>query len=196
MTLRECRTCKQQKTEIEFHKCHNVKGGIRWECKECRQQWRKSKVGRITLMYEKQKGNSKYRMHPMPTYSKEEFINWCLSQSLFHKLYEIWANNDFHINLTPTCDRIKDSEPYTFSNIQLMSWENNKKKGEIERKKGISITNQMRTVLQLSAKRQRVIAEYASVALAARAVGSCTSNICACCNGLRHSAAGYIWKYK
>ncbi len=194
--MKTCNNCKKEQPLTNFHKDIHNKTGHRNECKLCRLNGSRSKFGRIRKIYRKQIGNSKGRNHPAPDYTIDMLIEWCIQQEEYHKMYTLWSQNGFSLNLTPTCDRIKDAKPYTLNNLQLMTWEANKKKGERDRKNGNSTTNQMRRVLQLSTKRNTVIKEYTSVSIAARAVGTCTSNICACCNGKRKTCVGYKWEYR
>lgn len=57
------------------------------------------------------------------------------------------------------------------------------------------IKETQKPVLQLTLDGQ-FVAEYPSIAEAARQTGTYTSNICKCIKGIRNKAGGFIWKFK
>jgi len=194
--MKRCSHCLQILPSTEFNKDNSRSDGLRHKCKGCILSYKRTKIGKISTIYLKQVCKSKDRGHNPPYYSKEEFIVWCLGHDIFHALYEEWKKNNFSTRLAPSCDRVDDSKGYSFDNIQLMSWAENGRKGNYDRKNGVLVTKQMRAVLQLSLKRRNIIAEYPSIALAARAVGGNFQNISNCCNGAYRYSSGFIWEYK
>lgn len=62
-------------------------------------------------------------------------------------------------------------------------------------KYGTRLKKVSKVVLQFD-KQGNFIAEYPSTAEAARQTGIYQASICACCNGKRKSAGGFVWKYK
>ena len=91
-------------------------------------EYRHTKRGLISRMYGHQRAASKKRGHPLPTYSNEDLQDWLSSQTLFHHLFHLWENSNYDKLLIPSVDRIDDDEGYSFSNIQLMTWSENKAK--------------------------------------------------------------------
>ncbi len=91
-----------------------------------------TKLGWIDITYNTQKGSSRKRKHNLPDYSKEELFEWVKLQTNFEELWKNWVDSDYHKDLFPSIDRINDDKPYTFTNIQLMTWEENKGKRKIE----------------------------------------------------------------
>lgn len=193
--MKTCTACRKNKPVTAFHKNNAESDGCRKECKVCRIQRARSKFGRVRRIYRMQKRNSKQRGHPMPNYTVEDLIEWCVKQPKFHQLHSVWEGVNYNKKLTPTCDRIDDYKPYTLDNLQLMTWWDNKVKGEADRKKGKSVTAQMKTVVQFTLEGV-YMAEYPSVSIASRAVGGSPSNVSKCCAGDRKTTMGFTWRYK
>lgn len=191
-----CSKCKVEKNIDEFTKRTN--GKYRSECKDCRAEYmrhrKKTKDGLITKIYSSQKINSKKRNHSQPEYTNKQLNKWCKKQKLFHALYDNWVLNNYKINLTPSIDRIDNSIGYSFSNIQLMTWEQNNIKEKNDRKNGIdNRTN--KAVLQYD-KKLNFMHEYHSIRDASRKTNVHVSNIGMCCNKKRKTAGGFVWKFK
>ncbi len=101
-------------------------------CKDCEREavvkYQKTKKGVIGLLYNSQKKHSKTRGHRPPEYTKQEFKDWIVSQTLFHELYDEWKQSGYIRRLKPSVDRKYDDIHYCMSNIQLMTFgENNAK---------------------------------------------------------------------
>ena len=155
---------------------------------------RKNKNGLITRIYGHQKETSQRRKHEQPTYSKADFTEWIMSQEAFHILYSIWKESGFKRHLVPSVDRINDDKGYTLENIQLMTWEANRKKAERDIKQGKLRTNHT-PVDQLSLDGAFMQA-FPSIAQASRETGAHPVSVCQVCTGTRKTAGGYKWKYK
>ena len=116
-------------------------------------------------------------------------------------LFKEWKDNDFIIDLIPSIDRIDCMKPYSFDNMQLLTWKQNKEKyNNIERQKHklddceYMICKTRRKVQQLDMD-GNFIKEFISMSEAARQTNSIASCICECCQGKRKSTKGYRWKY-
>ncbi|WP_396162188.1 NUMOD1 domain-containing DNA-binding protein [Flavobacterium sp.] len=69
--------------------------------------------------------------------------------------------------------------------------------GNIPLKKPVKIAdNVSKKVLQLIVSTDEVVAEFSSVAIAAKSVNGSQSNISACINGRKKTAYGFKWKFK
>lgn len=123
--MKQCRKCNTMKTKKGFY-VDNI-------CKSC---GRKYPRVIILEMYQHQRHSSKTRGLPLPKYSFVEFKSWILSQPNFRPLYTTWLKSKFNKALKPSVDRIKEWETYSLDNIQLMTWAENKAKGELDCKEG------------------------------------------------------------
>lgn len=137
-------------------------------------------------IYNHQCGNSKQRGHKKPNYTLKEFRIWLKSQNNFNLIWGNWVKSNFEKWLKPSVDRIKDDLPYTFGNIQLVTWKYNFNKGNNSRKS---------PVLQFDLD-GNFIKEYESATDAKNISGFCRTKISNCCNGHAKSHKGFIWKFK
>lgn len=68
-------------------------------------------------------------------YTYEEFKQKYLFDSKFLKLYKQWVLSNYDTNKKPSFDRIDSKKEYSFDNLQVVTWEENNKKGRQEKKK-------------------------------------------------------------
>lgn len=87
-----------------------------------------TKRGTIIKIYNSQIASSKRRKHPLPAYSRDDFITWVLDQNIFHKLHAQWVESNYERMLAPSIDRLDDSKSYTFDNIRITTWKENNQK--------------------------------------------------------------------
>ena len=154
---------------------------------------RRTKKGVVETIYNSQKQTSKRKGYSLPTYNKKELEGWIFSQPLFHVLYDNWKRLDYQKNYKPSIDRKDDYVGYTMDNIQLMTWEENKVKGEKDRVSGIN--NKInKTVIQYSLDGE-YIAEHHSISEAGRYTNSNFKHISSCCRKKRKTHNGFIWRY-
>lgn len=148
---------------------------------------RKTKAGMIGVIYSNQRYNSTTRHHPEPDYTLQELREWCFSQKIFHELYNAWKNSGYEKDLAPSIDRINSKEPYTFQNIQIMTWDANNRKEWDKRNRAV----------QQFTLTGELVAEYISIAEASRQTGIYRTLINNCCaNGRSKTAGGFVWKHK
>lgn len=117
------------------------------------------------LLYNKQLARAKIHKHKVVGYSREYFIQWLYEQD-YLQLFNLWVLSGNFKGLRPSIDRINPKKGYIVGNIQLMTWEENDIKGNLER---FETSTQMKAVLQFT-KDGEFIAEYRSVGEASRAV--------------------------
>jgi len=154
----------------------------------------RTKKGLVNSMYGGQRTRSRAKKYPLPPYSNDELKDWLFSQPLFHKLYDNWVESGFQRELAPSLDRRNDYKPYTFDNIRLTTWRENKAKGESDRRNGIN-NKVNKAVLQFT-RDGELVAEFHSTKEAQRQTGIHYTNIGYTCKGKRKTAGGFIWKYK
>jgi len=139
MSSKHCSSCKQLKPLTDFHNDNDRRDGKTNWCKLCNKKrylkYCRTKKGLINQIYNNQIGTSKKRNHYPPDYTQEMLKEWIISQSNFDQLYKDWVASDYDTSLRPSPDQLDDSEPYTFDNLQLMTWGENKQKGYDTRRK-------------------------------------------------------------
>lgn len=146
----------------------------------------------IHILYS-QRRVSKQRGHSPPEYSKQEFIDWCLKSEKFQTLYKNWVASGFETKLAPSIDRINCKIPYSFDNIQVMTWKENRDKGHLERKlgtDGVAIK-----VNKISLSDGLLLDKYISISEASVKNKIPSGNITNSCMGKRSSAGGFKWEY-
>ena len=203
-----CSKCKENKAINEFY--FRDKKPLAY-CKVCAgkmaQDYRRTKIGLIKQMYLVQVRSSKHRNQQLPSYTKDDFIVRVLSDKKFNVLYNNWVESNYNVSLTPSVDRKKNNVSYTFNNIQLMTWAENKQKGHDDMRKCELIhgTNPQRAIVQLT-KDGDFVAEFKSISQAARITNIAKGGIIDVCRRritkrdgkeyLSKSYKGYKWKYK
>ena len=200
MTNKLCGTCGIEKKPKDFSRSKSTYDGLQARCKSCDksrlQAYRKTASGLITHLYFRQKQSSKSRGHAPPEYTCEELKAWALYQDSFKCLFDAWVISGYDKNLTPSVDRLDDTRGYSLDRIQLVTWRENKLKGESDRRNGVSVRNH-KAVLQFGID-GKFIAKHHSSGAAERAIngrrGSFTT-ICQCCRGVIKTAAGFKWRY-
>ena len=197
---RNCAKCQTVKSLESFPKNKFKALGRGHTCLQCSKQqikdYYRTKLGVVRAIYLGQVSSSKYRNHPKPSYSSEEFCKWLLSQKNFDKLYYEWIRSDCHKDKKPSVDRMDDYKPYSFDNIQLVTWKENRDNLSVAIIAGIN-NKQSRSVLQFS-KDGNFIKEFYSIAQASRELNINPKNIIYCCQEKPKykTAKGFIWKYK
>jgi len=195
---KKCSKCGVVKPFSEFTKNRSKKLGYNSECKTCHTEstvaYYRTKVGVVTKIYNTQIFHSKKRNHQLPTYTKKELMEWLFDQELFNKLYYDWKSSGYEKKLVPSVDRLDDYVSYNLSNIQLMTWGENKDKGHLDKVNGINNKDSI-PVIRYSLDLVEM-KEYYSGAQASRETGIDASSISKCCKGKQKVSGGFIWKYK
>lgn len=79
----------------------------------------------IRRMYNGQVANSRTRNHPPPEYSFSELYLWVINRPNFSTLYYNWIASGRLKNFIPSIDRKSSNVHYKFSNIQLVTFQEN-----------------------------------------------------------------------
>jgi len=138
--MKKCSKCKEVKELIEFGVNNTSKDGLKFSCRACRQiakyKFTRLPNGVTGDIYAKQRASSRRRKHPEPAYSLQEFREWMYSQPNWLTLYNAWVESGYKQKLRPSADRNSNYLPYTFDNLTLMTWLENKTKNDTDRRDG------------------------------------------------------------
>ena len=196
MKSKICCKCKEKKSVDEFYKDKYTKDGLTSSCKECLKSCHHSFKGLTSRIYNTQKQNSKKRNHPLPNYTREEFIDWFKDQRNWETLFKKWIESNYSKYLVPSADRKDDYKPYTLDNLRLTTWNKNRLRIYEDQKNGNN--NKINKAVVQYDLEENFIDDYHSINHAARVTKIHCSNICNCCKGKKGylQAGGFIWKYK
>lgn len=196
-TEKRCCTCGITKPIIDFCKVKTRKDGRQTSCRNCAKiniaNYRKTKKGVITTIYNSQRLNSKKRGHAPPKYTGIDLRKWMFCNPVFDEIYVKWVNSGYSKKLKPSCDRIDDYKSYTFDNIQIVTWQENNAKSHSDRRNGIN-NKASKAVIQKSMNGE-FIYKFHSVHCASRVTGFLMSSIAKCCRKERRSLHGYKWSF-
>ena len=163
---RTCIKCNKVLSTIHFYSAKNGKGGLKGECKACTIEYQRSFKQLPARMYRNQVEHSKYRGHPAPSYTLEEFRDWVIQQPKYTELYQAYINSEYDKNLVPSVDRIDPLKPYTFDNIQLVSFKENMERHGLDTKKAFGIP-----VMVAAAVTGKIVATFISISEACKCMG-------------------------
>jgi len=147
-----------------------------------------------------QVASSKKRGHTPPSYTTVELLDYLTNEPKFNKLYDNWCNSNYDTKLKPSIDRVDDFKPYTFDNIQLMTWAENRAKAALDKRNGVGTQGiHCKPVNQLSLQGTHIQTYYSTaeaekqtgikgIAAVARKAGSKSGK-------RRLTAGGYKWEY-
>ncbi len=153
----------------------------------------------IHTIYDSQKGNSKCRGHVPPSYTKKWLVEFMLSDSSFHELYDTWELSGYDKGLRPSIDRLDDYVGYTEDNIHITTWRANSLRSNEDMKNGIN-NKQSREVSKYTLA-GKFVCIYHSVNHACRENKLGITSIVGCCKGVdyqgnkRLKSGGFQWRY-
>jgi len=191
--LKRCTICDTKKSLDSFTKSKYKLFKLEPSCKECKLEYDRTIEGLLTIIYGSQRSSSKRRKHPMPDYTKQELLLWMHENGL-EALYKDWVASGYRKSLRPSTDRIDSLKPYILDNLELVTWEENKRRAEEDQKNGVGSNGKLcKTVFQYTLEGD-FVAEHHSASEAARATGLCQSSISTVANGIGKTAGGFIWE--
>ena len=192
--MKTCKLCNQTKDITNFSKGKAT-------CKPCSsivaKERNKTPNGVVSMMYSNQRMTSRKMGRPAPDYTLAELREWVLSQPNWNTLYSAWVNSGYDKYIKPSCDRINSSLPYTLSNLQLVTFQDNLNNKSNDNRKGLHLGANGKPIRQLT-KEGVLVKEYPSVFYAMRELGKneqSSSNIHQVCKGIWKTAYGYKWEY-
>lgn len=154
---------------MEIHK--RLERGVCVKCKKeqliytakgyCRGCYRRTPKIFLSEVYTSQLCNSRKRDMPPPEYTANELKRWIITNIEFRPLYLQWLESKYLSSLKPSIDRISDTEGYSLNNIQLMTWAENKAKGELSSKQGMRYIN-VKSIVKLDKVTEEFLNQYKS----------------------------------
>jgi len=148
----------------------------------------------FSRMYSRQLLNSKKRGHPSPDYTRDELIEWLKIQPNVDNIWNKYINSGRDRKFAPSIDRIDDNLPYTLSNIQLMTFEQNVSKAGESMKTGLKKTRHKAVACyHLDGTHHR---DFISMEEAAREMNADPANIRLCALGKYNTCKGFTYKFK
>lgn len=152
----------------------------------------------IKTIYKSQLKSSRTRGHSRPDYDLAWLNSWVKSQSEFQSLFDAWVASDCQTILIPSVDRFDDDIGYTKANLhKVMTWADNKRRGEILRGQGVSKHERYKEVHQFDLQGKYIATFHSarSAYISIKGVASMSSHIIEVCEGERNYAEGFIWSY-
>jgi hypothetical protein len=94
-----------------------------------RKEYYDTKKGRLKRIYDLQVQSSKKRGHSLPSYTKDEFIEFGLKSKEYNDLFDKWKSEGVSKDRknVPSTDRLDDEKPYSFDNIRFVDFGTNHK---------------------------------------------------------------------
>lgn len=191
-TTKTCSHCSVTKPIEKFNRNSWSPDGYTYKCKQCKLNEYRSLKGIAIHTHYRQRIESKIRGHNPPEYTRHELEQWFRDNKDWDRLYKQWVDSGFSRWYSVSVDRIDDYKTYSFDNIQLMSWKENKEKSCRDTKYGIN-TKRSDTIRQYDKYTNEFIGEYFSQAEAGRRTGIEQTAISRAVNGKSMSAGGFTW---
>jgi len=149
--------------------------------------------GVIRVIYKTQKSNSKKREHKMPDYTKGELALW-LYKNGFKRLYDDWVKSGYRKDNKPSIDRIDSLKGYSFNNIKLITWKENRINQANDIREAIGSSGRRCMAVSQFTKDGNYVATYKSQKIAERETNISSKAISCCIRGITKTSGGFIWK--
>ena len=195
--MKKCIKCGEVSNNFSPEK--KVLDGLQAQCRVCfnkrNTEYIRTKSGLISKIYKSQKRSSRKRNHELPTYSLADLRKWCLSQDLFHVLYEKWKKSGYDTKLIPSCDRTDNTKGYALERLQLVTWKENKINAEKDMREGRLVSGREHIPVEQWTLSGKFVKTYISLSEAMRETQVNCGGIRLACMNKKNQAGGYKWKF-
>lgn len=151
-------------------------------------RWRQTYKGLTANLYAKIRERSKRNNRQNDEYSLGEFRIW-LKSTNFHDLFRKWEANAFVGDKRPSVDRINPLDGYRFENMQVITAQENRAKGDKEKLVLWGKRIYQSTLTKVD------IAIFPSIKEASAKTGINRNNISSVLHRKRTKAGGYYWHF-
>lgn len=136
--MKTCKDCLKTLPLSAFRPKTSNKDGLETRCKECRNiRYNKADPHRVfRKIYERQVHHSVGRGHPPPAYSLDQLVAWADQQPQLWQLWQNYVASGYQTKLKPSCDRIDNTKPYVLSNLEIITWEENRSRAALDKRSG------------------------------------------------------------
>jgi len=197
--MKPCFKCGEVKELCQFYPHKKAKDGHLNKCKKCtikdvREKdgiYDHTELGVIRVIYKTQKRNQRLRGFGDMPYTKKELSVW-LYENNFKSLYDSWIASGMSKDRKPSIDRINDNNGYSFSNIKLVTWLDNRLHQYSDVTSGLGSSGRKCKALAKINCDGEVVCTYVSYSAAARDVGYSLEYQIKKSTSCRN---GFFWKY-
>ena len=154
------------------------------------EKYKRSPKGILTVLYSKMKERTKQKGLPEIDFTLKELHQRYLNDKHYLDLCEKWMESGFDKYFKPSIDRINPDGGYTKDNIQMVTWGENRRKGDKENAERIT------TAVVMYTMEGKKIKEFESIKDAVKETGISQGLITMCCQGKRNHTNGYRFKYR
>lgn len=137
MHYKACFKCKESLPLEGFYKHKKMADGHLNKCIKCTKidarsnqekvgdTYDRSLKGLIRVIYKTQKRHQRARGHGGMPYDKDQLKKWLIENGIL-AMYESWVKSGFRKDEKPSTDRIDDFFGYSFDNMRLVTWKENR----------------------------------------------------------------------
>ena len=149
-------------------------------------RWRLTYKGLTANLYGKINERKRRGTKDHDEFNLESFRTW-LESTPIKRIYEKWKASGFKRELRPSVDRINPLLGYKLTNMQVITAQENRRKGDKEK--------EILWGKAVVAIKDRKAWCFDSIKSASERTGINRNNISSACNGKRKTAGGYKWEF-